>query len=345
MTELRENEFPFIIVGGGVSGLLIAHLLKQHGVSFLGFEKADILGGRSGTGHHRLYTEKAVKLFEQALPELKWKVIEESAKLRKKGSWTDLNEESEGFSADEAFYLRHPFFAPEVEYSFLVDKLAEPVKSNFVLRRSVTSIFPVEKKIELQDGTSYHYENLIWCSSLSHLNKMWQGDRTPLHKIMKKGNVARGGIDLEWELSTELVELGNTLIFPFRFKEHKLRALGIQEQTLEGKFLFHLMVFLDEEISEDREEVAKCLRTMRREFEKEFPSLKGCINSEKIVYVPEVSGENATKAKSLEIVPSLYYVGPQIHLDGSEDTVQNLDLVAANCEHLEKALWASPSPG
>lgn len=340
MSDTEVKHFQFIIIGGGVSGLLVGHGLKARGVEFLGLEKAEVLGGRSAVGHHRLYTEAAVELFKKALPSVDWKTISEPAKLRKKGDWEDfIASDEDKLPEDEKFYLRQPFFAPEVEYKLFVDKLSEPLKGNFELRKTVTAVFPREKRIDCQDGTKYTFDNLVWCSSLEHLNKLWQGDRAPLQKVMKKGISARGGIDLEWELNSELVPLGNTLVFPFRFKDHKLRALGIQEKTFDERYLFHLMVFLDDEISDDREEVAKCLRALRREFEKEFPGTKEKIKAEKIVYMGEVSGEAAAKTKTLELVPGLYYIGPQLQTSEEENPLKNLDLVAANCLHFEKTLW------
>lgn len=338
MSEQEIENHRFIVVGGGVSGLLMANLLRERGLPFLGLEKAEVLGGRAAAGHHRLYTEEALQLFQRAVPATPWKTIVEAAKLRSKGEWEELDEENQ-FESDEKFYLRKPFFAPTVGYGEWVERLGEGVKESYQLRNSVTAVDPAARTIECLDGKKFHYENLFWCSSLSHLNRLWKGDRAALQRVMKKGTEARGGIDVEWELTERLVPLDNTLVFPFRFKDHKLRALGIQEEVQSGQVLFHVMVFLDEEINDDREEVAKCLRTMRREMEKEFPELKQRIKNEKIVYLPEVSGERATGSKGLELAPHLFYVGPQISLEENETEVTNLDLIAKNCVAMEHLLF------
>jgi hypothetical protein len=149
---------------------------------------------------------------------------------------------------------------------------------------------------------------------------------------MKKGSSARGGVTLEWQVTQPIVPHNNTIVVPFRLKEHKLRALGIQENTSEGGLVFRVILFLDDEILEDKEEVAKCVRALRRELEKELGDFKNLVISEKLAFLPELSGEKSAEAESLEIVPGVFYVGPQISVGSDEEGGQNLDLIARNCE-------------
>jgi hypothetical protein len=129
------------------------------------------------------------------------------------------------------------------------------------------------------------------------------------------------------------------VIFPFRFKDKKLRALGVNDtSSTEGRFLVRWILFLEEEIIEDREEVAKCLKTLRRELEKEFPALKTSVVQERIVYLSSISGDHPVPTRTLNILPDLIYLGAELRMEDAEESLRNLDMILNNCQHFETLL-------
>jgi hypothetical protein len=337
---------PYIIVGGGISGLLAAHALKKRGVSFIGFEKEDALGGRTQPGgHHRWYHESSIFYLQTLVEGVSFEKIEEVAKQRKKGAWTELED---SLPDDESFYVATPFFRTEHPLKQLIEQLAVPIQEQFQLRKEVTEILPEQKEIVCQDGTRFQYEKIVWCSPLELLNKVWKGDRLELFRLMKKAEPVRGGIQLDLETNKPIFDCRNTVVFPFKFKENRLRALGtgrmLSGANDEMSSVTHWLLFLDPEISEDREELAKCIRAFRRELDKDFPEIKTELRQERIIFLSSISGEVPLASKTVEILPELIYVGPELSIGkGAEDT-RNLDRIVDNTRHLEESLEATKNP-
>lgn len=336
MTAQSSADIDVIVVGGGLSGLLVTKLLTAKGLNVLGLEQSEILGGRAVVGHHRVYDQSTVSFFQELVPDVVWEAAEAVPQVRRKGQWEELLEPDQ--VQDEAFYLRKHFFTARTGSDDFVNRLSDQVTNLYQKRKYVSDVDTQEGIVKCVDGTNFKYGSLVWCSGIQSLNKAWKGDREPVQRFLKKMGQARGGINLQWEVTGPIVPAGNTVVFPFRFKEYRLNALGFQESTGDGRFLFQLLLFLPEELSEDREEVAKCLRALHREFEKDFPESKAKITSEKIVFLPEVSGEEAAKVRGLEISSNVYYVGPQVYVDDADASLQNWDLIARNSRIVEAAL-------
>ena len=215
--------------------------------------------------------------------------------------------------------------------------VAEEVKGQFHFRKTVTEVDPERKVVTCSDESTYEYEKLLWCSPLELLLKAWKGDKTALLKVMKNAKEIPGGINLDLEMSTDVFPLRNTMVLPFRYKDTKLRALGVRSTERHA----HWMLFLGQEIIEDREELAKCIRTFKRELQKEFPELKAAICSERIVYLPTISGETPTTAKSLELMPDVVYLGPEIRLPDTDEGLRNIDRTLDNCRRFEETIAQS----
>jgi hypothetical protein len=124
------------------------------------------------------------------------------------------------------------------------------------------------------------------------------------------------------------------MVLPFKYKEARLRGLGATTSPRN----IHWLLFLESEIIDDREELAKCIRTFKRELQKEFPELKGAVQSERIVYLPCISGEEPCAVDSLEVLPDVYYVGPQARMDDEDKSLRNIDCTLSNCRQLEQIL-------
>ncbi len=331
---------PYVIIGGGLCGLLTAQSLKRRGIPFVLLEKSDSVGGRVEVGHHRLYAPSTREFLSGMVQGIEWREVTDAPKLRRKGEWNDLDEEA---SDEEKFYLKYPFFSPKDNFSSITTHLRKNLSEQIQLRKEVTEINPEKKIVVCQDGSTIEYDKVIWCNSLPQLRNIWMGDKLSLLRLLKKTQMLPGGINLTLETDRKIFPSENSIVFPFRFKDKKLRAIGVERQNAVGAtnpFTIEWLLFLDEEIAEDREEVAKCLRTMRREIEKEFTGLKAAIKQERIVYLSQISGESPVLGESLEILPDVYYVGSQLSVSEADEELRNLDLAVTNFRHWEQGLPA-----
>jgi len=323
---------PNVIVGGGISGLLIARILQEKKLSFVGFEKSARLGGRGEVGPHRILKTDTVSLLTELVPEVNWLTTEAEVQERIKGEFSPIRDL---YSEAEKFYLTSTLFTPSAPFDQILGKLAAPVQERFHQQKTVTQVHGDTKTLEFSDGTEQKFEKLFWCSDLSLLFKLWVGEPLSAPKASKKAAEMPSGVNLTFDLDSPLFESKNTVVLPFRFKDFKLRALGIPDLNDEGlPHRLHWIMFLPKELMEDREEVAKCVRTLKRELLKEFPELTQKTKREKIVYLPVLSGEETAHWASLEIAPDIYYLGPQIYLNEEQAEWRNLDLLVSNVSHL-----------
>lgn len=332
---------PYVIVGGGLSGLMVARILNEKQAPFLGLEKSSRLGGRAEWGPHRLLQENSVSSFKEIVPDVVWNFTQEDVQERVKGEFQPIKD---GFSEAERFYLTSSFYSAPVPFEQLIQKLAEPVAERFQLNKTVLKIDGNQKKLELSDGSEIQYEKLFWCLDLGSLFKLWQGDALVSPKTVKTLSDKPAGLNLILELDSPLFQNKNTVVMPFRYKEWKLRALAIPDVNSDSKpNRLHWMLFLPKEIIEDKEEVAKCVRTLKRELQKEFPEVSQKIKGEKIIYLPLISGEGTAHFSSLELAPGVTYLGPQVYQSEAQAELKNLDLMLANVSSLKQIDFSPPA--
>jgi len=320
---------PFLIVGGGPVGLIAAKLLRLQARSFLGLEKGDLLGGKMTTLPTRLFSSESVAFLHRLMPELEWKLTQGTPVERIKGEWKEVRE----VSSIERPFLNSPFYSPARAW---VGKLAEEVADSFSLHSHVVEIFPDDKKVVCAEGKEIHYEKLLWCGDIEGLRKAWKGDPASLLKLLKGLPDAMVAFDLELELSTPLRQEEGAIVFPFRYKEKKMRALGVSQPHVDSSI--HWLVSLDEEISDDREEVAKCVRALKRELGKEFAELKENIKAERILFYPSMEAAEPREVKSLATLPDVFYLGSQLRREESEKDLIYFDVALDNCRYFEQSL-------
>jgi hypothetical protein len=323
-----------IVVGGGIAGLLAAEALKDAGFSVVGLEGSSGLGGRLEVGHHRVHAETSRASLAGLVEGLELQEVQEPPLVRTKGEWEKV-EETADFSSPEKFYLSEHYWIAKEGYSKLTARLLEKVAPLFQTRKLVTEVHAEQKKVVCEDGVEHPYERLVWCSSLRSLRTAWKGDKSALKGLTKLPE-RRGGISLEVDLKEPLFSSKNTVVLPFRFKEWKLRALGLAGTGESPRVQW--ILFLEDEILEDREEVAKCVRTLKREIAKEFPQAPELSAREKLTYLPCISGEDPVEWKSILISPDVAYFGPEARLEGMDESWRNLDLTLANYPALRQAV-------
>jgi hypothetical protein len=322
---LRMNST--IIVGGGLEGLLTANILRKRGEDFLGLEKSSRLSSEFDL--YRLYDPATVAFIRDLCPEAEWIEIGDSAKERKKGEWHDVEQVT---SKDGHYTLGTKFFMPRLGATQWIETLAEPVSAFFKPNTEGTELFPDEKKLICRDGSELYYTKLYWCLSLHELAKIWKGEKTVLEKRIRKLGKNPPVIHWDLELTEPFLPWKNSVALPIRHKDHKLQAIGNEDNEL------HWFISIDRDDAEDREEVAKYVRTLKREIFKELPELKDKIKKEKIVFSTETAGENVVPSDTLELASGLFYVGSELGLSDEERELLHLDRMVKNCIHLQSTL-------
>jgi hypothetical protein len=297
----------------------------------VGLEKSEQLGGSASFGHQRIYETASVEFFRQQFPEMEWDFIDDNPLERRKGEWKSPDED--GVLSEERFFLRGGFYSPRMSYQELIERLRADAAEFFQLRTHALEIREAEKTLVCSNGKEIGYEKIVWCSPLEGLAKVWAGDKVPLLKAMKDLDEAPGGFNLEMELSAPLFPCRNTVVFPFRYKDQKLRALGMNKLSSSGQagHTVHWIVMMEKGLADDREEVAKCIRTLKRELGKEFEELKDLTVSERIIYLSKATDEAPVGVKSLALLPDVIYVGPQVRLPNTKEEARDLDRTLDNC--------------
>lgn len=329
----------YLIIGGGVSGVFLGGFLNNKGISFVGLEKTRYLGKEMNFSQLRLYQDSSVGAFKELCDSTQWAKSDDQTRERKKGEWVPCQSD---FIDEEKAYLGAPYYYPNNSFQTVLQQIQNPIGEKFLLNKEV-ELIDVERKLAIcTDGSEYAFDKIAWCADFRSLMKVINCTPKINLKRSKKAEESQGGIHLEMIVQDHIFPFKNTVVFPFRYKDYKLRALGINEETSETagnpNHKIHWIVFLERELAEDREEVAKVIRALKRELSKEFPDLKALITQEKIVFQPRVTSYTPVETKGLEIVPNVYYVGPELKLADSLISNSPLDLALENCKRFQETL-------
>jgi hypothetical protein len=324
------------IIGAGVAGLAIQKELQRRGFNLSGSEKEASPGGRQRFGAHRIYSETARELLSAALPDLTWTTVEEASVTFRKGGFEPLLDTVTGLGPGEQSLLGNPFFEPSLSYAEMARRLAPPAEARFFFKEAATSIELESKTLVLSSGASRPFEFLLWTDSLSSLLKATgQG---PLPQSKKTALSAETGC-ITWDLVTslELFQNRNSLLFGFRYKDLKLRALGTPGKSMNpSEQVCHWTVFLEDSLLEDHEELAKVCRAFKRELSKQFPSLLGSLVRETLGFHPEWGPPAARSIPSLEVFDGIACVGSDCRSEalspGNDAPFNGLDRELINCQ-------------
>lgn len=322
-----------LIVGGGIAGLAVAKVLKGRGIAATGLEREPKIGGRLDVGHHRLYTTEARDLLNDLMPGTEWDFIEEEPVQLRKG---EIGAIGDDFLPPEQFYLKSSFFVAKQPYGLLVSRLVGEVGSLFRVRMSVAEVNLEKKEVTCQTGEVIPYRQLIWTSSFASLLKACGQTPKVLTKGKKAAPIETGGMTWDFHSEAELFAHRNTLVFPFRYKDMKLRALGVRGPTdLENAHAYHWMLFLEDSLLENREELAKVVRAFKRDLMKQFPALDGQLRRERLVFHSSLSGEEPVPVSSIEVFEGVVCLGPDIQTEpvsptAERNSARNLDAVLLN---------------
>lgn len=327
----------FLIIGGGISGLVAARRLEKDGIDWMGLEKSDKLGGRLMASVPRLYRDEHRARIEELFPGAQWELVEDEAIEAKKGEWSTQDVELEPW---EAYFSQKRFYRPSVATeNWLPASVEESVRSRYQLGKTVGRISLEEKKVYSTDGTEWPFENLLWCAPIADFFKLCPSAPSADWKIPKNRREL-GCVVVEMAFDRPFTTNKNSLGISFRFGDGKARATGNPLMSTDGKQTVFWTLYLDETLTENKEEVAHCLRNFRRELFRQFPDFQDLVTGERIVYLPRLALDRPLDGKSLELAPNVHYLGAEVRLKNTPEDMEHLDLLVENTSVLfESAPW------
>lgn len=220
---------------------------------------------------------------------------------RRKGEWVSLTGEVVD-SWSRALCVRAPAGKSVDRAAF--GSILESVGPRFDLVGRVESLDLDKHQVSLSDGSLVEFMALVWCRPLSELRKALKG------QVKVRGGRSAGktlfALGLELKLTRPLLNPSDTYLYPFRFKDKKITAIGVSGDGADWVFS------LDDEIAVDAEETAKVMRTFKRELWKEFPELAESFVGERIVQFSPLFVEEPWGVDSLEVAPGVFFLGTEV---------------------------------
>lgn len=319
-----------------MAGLISARWLEAKG---LPFEALDA-GASPGEGEPSFawrFREGAgqglIELFDQE--QSTWESVSPTAFEREKTEYSPFEGE---IDATIRPFIVGSYRLPTTKVPDLIDPVAKHLAPNFKCSRFPVSIDVDAKKISLNDGSTLEYERLIWAAPLgklkSILNTVGRSRMAPMGKAVP----GIPFVGLEWETDVPPFSEDRCVVVTFRYKDEKLKAYGFISQKNASPeselYLSHWVTVPPHKVAANPEEIAKCVRSLRREILKEFSELDSHIKHEKIVQYECYTPAKPSVAKSLEVLPNVFYIGPEsttydgeTPLWGPEVTLHNLESV------------------
>ncbi|MBI4404683.1 MAG: hypothetical protein HY537_11005 [Deltaproteobacteria bacterium] len=328
---------PVLVIGGGMGGMLASWLLDNQHIPHIGFESSGQLGSDFLSEHPRMCSQASIHFVQQIFPNSDWMLSDQPPVEFRKGNWVPANAASSPF---EEYCLKTPFFKMAVNHRGLMDHLFEKARPHFKTHLQIREIDEKQHVLRCHDGSSYVYSRIIWCGELDGLAKCYAGNKKELNKVLRKVDCSFSGIsvDLSSEKPPPLTD--NTLIFPFRYKDKILRSLGVIwcDKNTDQDCLTRWLILFERDFGEDKEEVAKCLKTFRREFAKEFGGGESELGVSRVRYLSAISCTSPLRVESLEVLPSVTYLGSQVFPSGRNENFQNLDRLFDNMALVEEEM-------
>jgi|GEM_PF-1487175 len=325
----------FLIIGGGLSGLMAAKNLQETGVDWVGLERGEQLGGRILSSVPRVQDEVSKGKLQTLFPTTEWEFIEDVAVEAKKGAWV---EQASGVEPWEAYFSRAKFFRPaQPTADWFLQSFTPELLGKFETDKTAVRVSLEQKKVWCSDGSEYEYERALWCAPLADFFKCCSEASAAQWKIPKNRREL-GAVVLQMHLNKLFTTNKNSIGISFRFGDGKARATGTPLFIDDNKQVIYWTLYLEEALSENKEEVAHCLRNFKRELFRQFPDLDQSVESERIIYLSRMALDEPLAAASLELGPDFSYLGSEVRLKDSPKQLAHMDLVMENFSRLfEKA--------
>ncbi|MGE4130671.1 MAG: FAD-dependent oxidoreductase [Bdellovibrionales bacterium] len=301
-----------VIVGGGLTGLLIAHRLHTKGHKVTLLEKQDFLGGSLRRPNVNLFpaTDSAVGLMEwlkslAPLP-VNFSVAEHRPQIFEEGRWRPFAGflDAEFKSLNE---LSHISAANEIRLEpssdQIVRMLVEQLPLSAQCQTEVTQIRCKDGRVEevvLNGDKSLRTEQLIFTGNPQELNRLIDGESLPPKYRTRLAKMAQWtSVTLELSHPEPLSDSDAILVFGSSSKEFEPvfgRVVGTTSRW---------MTLVHSERSDEHDFTGQCLRHIKRQLKRAWPQLFDNPLEEKILVQAEAFGQHSLKTRVPWQIPEL----------------------------------------
>jgi hypothetical protein len=324
-----------LVISNGIAGLLSARWLTSRGIPFSALDAGSSPGQGDPTFAWRFRDQANQELFSLFDDAVQWETIGSKLNHRVKENLVPFDGDIDGPMKP---LIAGSYRLPTQPLSSILAPIAKDLEASFRCNRFPTSLNPEQQTVILNDGSTSKFEKLLWAAPLHKLKSILSTEwRAKLSSI---GKVPAGFSCVGFEWGTDIRPFPDDfcVVIPFRYKEEKLKAYGFFTQKNPRPdselFVSHWITVPPYKLAANPEEIAKCVKALRREVLREFPDLETHLRHEKIIQHECFLTEKPLVTKSLEILPNVFYVGPELtstnqeeHLWGLEVTLRNLHSV------------------
>jgi hypothetical protein len=324
---MNRNQNEVIIIGGGLSGLLVAVDLLSKGEKVFICEMTDHAGGlnRAAKSFHGIF-ENSLKFIPN--DESSWKALAYLSQLTnlnlepKIVANSPITYESGQFKAFVGFGDKAPEFHQQISYFLtperieisipiheLVSCLIEKVGSHLHTKYIVTKILETDKKVTgvMVNGSKLISSDRVvfagCVKELSHLIPESIFNAKMKQKISKGDYWSALGLDILH--STTLSEKSEMHMLNGTTQDEIGPCVGrFFSSTKDGQFS-QWITFLDRESAEDAEIIGLTLKKMKKQIKRAYPAALESIQFERILVAPNIEGDFAAKMDANQTLANL----------------------------------------
>ncbi|MBX3020385.1 MAG: NAD(P)-binding protein [Bdellovibrionales bacterium] len=320
-----SSHYDTLVLGGGLSGLLITHRLHSAGQRVALIEARETLGGssrRQSTVDFFPATQDSLDLLEwtrsvSPLP-LHLDVREHRPQLFDEGKWRNFSGfgETHFSSVDQLMHFSHTHevhVEPALEQ--LVRSLSEqlPVAAN--TRSEITSIKIADGRVSevvINGDKSLTAEQVIFTAHPALLNDLIEGEGLPAkHRTRFAKMQGWTSVTLELQNATPLAEDSAIRMFSHNAKEFEPvvgRVNGTQSLW---------MTLVPAEREGEHEFIGQCIRHIKRQLKRAWPEALDGQKEEKIYVQSNAYGQYALKTKDPLRLPEIQNLYLANHILGT----------------------------
>jgi len=325
-----QHVYDYVIVGGGLSGLLVASGLSQNTANILLLDRADSFGGhnrpiqtRIGTVNNGLrllpaneLTQKALSFLEPLLgTQLQSQTIDlppvtfESGAIKPFVGFGDL---SPSFYEELAYFIQSQRLQMNLEPHEWTQLLFNNFRGEFLPRSHVTKFHGENGHITsatINGQKTVHALNFIYCGELNSLPALLPEDGLSARarqKMSKSKFWTAVCLDL---LHQKAVTDSKSLhILNGTTQDDSGPCIGLfhaPTELNEDLIQFSQWIsFVENQGAEDSESIAHSLKKIKKQIKRAYPEAFEKILQERILVVPSIGGDGELKLNSNQSLPA-----------------------------------------
>lgn len=317
-----SKNFDYIVIGSGLSGLILANRLSQESTKVALIDAKDVMGGyqrfanfKNASYNNGLRFLPATHSANQGLDflenllglKLSQSVLEAAPVTYEEGeikTFLGFGDQPPSFYDEINYFLNPSFHQLHLQPYQWADLLMKNFKGTFIPRTQVTKMNIENEKITsltINGSTQYKAENYVFCGSLHDLAQLLP-EETMASRLRQKMMKLRGwsavGLDLIHaapvtdSIATHL--LNGTTQDDIGPCVGRFQTLGFETDPVN---ISQWVTFVENKDLEDPEIVAASLKKIKKQIKRAYPTALDHLIQERIVITPQFSLLNSQDIK------------------------------------------------